>query len=134
MSDSKHSGQFSPSTTQIDRRSLIKKALSIGTIGYVAPMVLGSTTSVSAQAVSGTFCPANDTCFTFSCGGGFCACVPTIEGGRACVTPSCTGITCTSSAHCAAGQVCFTLGCCSSGNFCVPLCGLGGGGSTNTEP
>ena len=106
---------------KVDRRSAIKRALAAGGIGYVAPMILGSATPALAQV--STACSVPNTCTTFSCGGGFCACVPTIGGALACVSPTCTGIACTTNAQCGAGRVCFTLGCCGTGNFCVPLCG-----------
>jgi hypothetical protein len=110
------------SDSRLDRRALIKRALAIGSGVYVAPLIVGSVT-VSAQGPSGAVCPTQDTCFTFTCGGGSCACVPTIEGPLACVAPICTGVACTSSPQCGGGFACFTLGCCGAGNFCVPLCG-----------
>jgi hypothetical protein len=111
---------------RLDRRDLLKKTLALGTAGYVAPMIVGSVTTVSAQAPSGGVCLQNDSCATFSCGGGACACVPTTSGATVCVTPDCTANTvCTSNASCATGFVCFTLGCCGQGNFCVPLCNAG---------
>ena len=124
---------------RVDRRSVIKKGLAIGSLGYVAPMIVGSSTSVSAQAVSGSTCSTTDTCETFSCGGGDCACVPITEGGTACITPCCTFVECTTSADCASGQVCFTLDCCGDTpngrpGFCIPLCGSTDGCAVGAPP
>ena len=110
------------SGTGVDRRSAIKKALIASGVGYVAPMILASATPAAAQAISGV-CPGTDTCLTFSCGGGACACVPTVSASIACVAPICTAVPCTTNAQCGGGSVCFTLGCCGVGSFCVPLCG-----------
>lgn len=65
------------------------------------------------------------TCDSFTpCGAQGCLCVTTTENASACIVPTCTEITCTSSADCGAGYVCFqsTSSCCGAGNFCVPTC------------
>ena len=124
MDERKLGPDVNPTGKKMNRRSLIKKGLGLGSLAYVAPMVVGSVAKVSAQGPSGATCPTLDTCTTFSCGAAGCACVPTIEGGRACVSPTCTAVSCVSSAACGSGQVCFTLGCCGAGNFCVPVCGV----------
>ena len=109
---------------QVDRRALIKKAMAAAGAGYVAPLVLGSARSASAQAVSGT-CVDGMMCAESDCGGGLCACVTTTEGGTACVDPICGGGACTTSADCGANSVCFTDGCCGA-QSCITLCGTGG--------
>jgi hypothetical protein len=102
------------------RREILRKSLSLGAVGYVAPMIVGSVTSVSAQSLSGSaFCPTADTCSTFSCPGG-CACVPTVEGPTVCIVPTCVA-PCTTTADCPSGSVCFTLGCCGPATYCVPI-------------
>lgn len=108
--------------TSQSRRDLLKKTLAVGTAAYVAPMIVGQTTTVHAQAISGNICTQVDTCQTFGCSGGDCACVPTVGGPTVCVSPTCGGVACTTTAQCGFGAVCFTLGCCGQGNFCVPLC------------
>lgn len=102
------------------RRDLLRKTLALGTAGYVAPMIVGSVTSVSAQTLSGSaFCSPADTCSTFTCPGG-CACVPTTESQTICIQPSCVSA-CTTSADCPSGSVCFTLDCCGPATYCVPI-------------
>lgn len=120
--------------TRPNRRELLRKTLTLGTVGYVAPMIVGSVTTVSAQAISGAVvCPqAEPDCATFSCSGG-CACVNTVENATVCVVPSCVAA-CTTTADCPAGTVCFTLGCCGPSTFCVPLIPPGGSCATLTGP
>lgn len=105
-----------------NRRELLKKTLALGTAGYVAPMIVGSVTTVSAQVISGALVcqQVEPDCATFSCVGG-CACVTTTEAATICVEPTCVSA-CTTTADCPSGSVCFTLGCCGPATFCVPLC------------
>jgi hypothetical protein len=76
----------SASATGLNRRDLIKKGLALGSVGYVAPMILGSAVPASAQPVSGSGCSSATTdCNDFvGCGQNAdldpCACAPTIEG------------------------------------------------------
>ena len=123
-----------PGSERVDRRDHRLLNQGAAGAGYVAPMVLGSATPASAQAISGT-CVDGMMCATNDCGGGTCACITTTEGGSACVVPSCAGATaCTTSADCGANRVCFTDGCCGAGNVCVTLCGAGAPGGLRTRP
>lgn len=114
-------GSYHTRMTSQTRRDLLKKTLALGAAAYVAPKIVGQITTVSAQQISGTVCPQADTCQTFSCSGGECACVPTVNGPTVCVSPSCVSA-CNTTADCPAGSVCFTLNCCGPATFCVPLC------------
>ena len=109
------------------RRTLIKKALTLGSAGYVAPMILGSATPASAQAVSTT---CNSSGCDVGCASGECACIDIVGGARSCVAAFCPDpvVTCDSSADCASDQVCMTTICCDeeqagSVAICVFLCG-----------
>ena len=53
----------------VDRRSLIKKALTAGGVGYVAPLILGTATPASAQVVSAS-CPGPSCAQPSTCGDG----------------------------------------------------------------
>ena len=125
-----------PDTQDIQkRRRFIKTALALGGAGYLAPKIVGSPVSVSAQgmAVSGGICGGNSTAAVcsgepeFVCGAD-CFCAPSAGGGTVCFQATCTGATiCTTNADCPAGRRCFTLGCCGLGpggtaNVCLPLC------------
>ncbi|MBK9240232.1 MAG: hypothetical protein IPL75_08155 [Acidobacteria bacterium] len=107
--------------TSQSRRDLLKKTLAIGTAAYVAPKLVGQVTTVHAQTLSGNICTQLDSCESFSCGQGSCACVTVVNGPSVCVSPSC-GAACATTSDCPSGWVCFTRGCCGDGTFCVPLC------------
>lgn len=124
--------------SRLDRRELIKKTLAIGAAGYVAPMVIGSVTTVNAQTLSGGVCSTASCSLTCGVGGGsgtVCSCVATSAGPIVCVDPLCGNVSCTSNSDCPSGQVCFNnvIGCCGGNTpFCVPICtGSGGGGNRN---
>jgi len=122
------------------RRDLIKKALALGPAMYVAPAILGSTTTVSAISgagvctggVCGTYtnCLGNQSCFCFTLANGSSYCGTSV---------SCASIqsTCSVQNPCAAGFVCEVGTCCSgfpNGNICVPTstqCTAGTTGSPN---
>jgi hypothetical protein len=115
--------------TRLDRRELIKRALTVGTVGYVAPLIAGAVKPVSAQGFSGNEC-GDPSCLDPSCNGdGSCGCVTTAEGGTACVERCCSFDDCDSSDECDDGWVCFTQGCCDEqeepdgAGYCIPLCG-----------
>ena len=121
---------------RVDRRTLIRKSLAVGTVGYVAPMVVGAVQPVFAQGVSGagSNCPTLiSTCASqaANCTSGrttFCFCIPAVGGIRVCVDPVCGG-SCTTTANCPANFVCYDgsgLNCCidsGPGNHCIPRCG-----------
>jgi hypothetical protein len=120
--------------TRTTRRQLMKKGLALGSAAYVAPMIVGAVTPVSAQGVSnpspgceGATCATfiacsgvNCFCWTLSTGGGFCGmnflCSP---------AASCSGVGNT----CPAGQVCTVGTCCGS-----PKCILVSSLCTTTAP
>lgn len=115
---------------RVNRRAVIKKGLVAGGVGYVAPMILGSATPVSAAAVSSacgcnTQLPCN---FKVDCGpGGACFCwVLNTHNGCFCGDGNpCPGISCTTQADCT-NQGFPTYGCvdtCCSGFRCWPPCG-----------
>jgi hypothetical protein len=102
----------------------MKKGLALGSAAYVAPMIVGAVTPVSAQSVSNpspgcvgascaTFiaCNPNPNCFcwTLSTGGGFCGM------DFLCSNAGCSGVGNT----CAAGFICAVNTCCG-----VPKCTL----------
>lgn len=107
------------------RRTLIKKTLVLGSAGYVAPLILGSATPASAQAVSGACNTSAPPCDA-TCGpNAQCACIDIVGGALSCVTPFCPvpEVSCASSADCASNQVCMTTDCCGTSPICVFLCG-----------
>jgi hypothetical protein len=124
-----------PSAEKESRRTLIKKTLLLGSAGYVAPLILGSATPASAQAVSGACNTSAPPC-NATCGPNLaCACIDIVGNGLSCVTPFCPNplVTCVSNANCASDQVCMTTGCCGGEGgpgpqVCVFLCGSGGPG------
>ena len=73
----------------VDRRSLIKKALTAGGVGYVAPLILGTATPASAQVISAA-CSGPSCDEPSTCGGELpCFCVNIVGGTTACVAPEC---------------------------------------------
>jgi hypothetical protein len=112
------------------RRELIKKSLALGSVPYVAPMILGASQSLLAQSISGTGCSSStENCeegFVFCGGGTDCACGTTTDGPIQCLAiiqgePS----SCTTSADCGPNAYCLSpsVGCDSDG-FCLPACGF----------
>ncbi len=123
----------------VDRREAIKAALRLGGAAYVAPMVLGAVTPVSARQGSpagctGSVCPditiCNDddsaqggaafvcVCYTLATGGGFCA-----------LEADCGDVAdCGVGNSCPPGFVCVVGTCCTpNANKCIPVgseCGL----------
>ena len=79
----------------VDRRTLIKRMLTAGSIGYVAPMILASSAPASAQVISGAC--SNPGCASGVCGpsGSNCACITIVGGATACVVAFCTDIAAT---------------------------------------
>jgi hypothetical protein len=124
----------SPQTgTPLSRRDLMKRSLALGGLPYVAPMILGSTASLSAQLVSGSGC----TEFVDSCTeeppetlcGEDCFCVETLDG-PACVQAECGETACAGAGDCPDDFFCIDISdfdgdCeCSFEQFCIPRCGL----------
>jgi hypothetical protein len=113
----------------VDRRDFIRKALKVGSVAYVAPMILASVEPVSAQAavtVPGNPNPecVGATCTTFKqCSSNpDCVCTTTSTGGGFCVPGStqCNTLTaCGAGNSCPAGSLCVLNSCC-SGPVCVP--------------
>ena len=123
----------SPITTamakKIDRRSVIKKSVLAGGIGYVAPMILGAATPVSAQQISGSACGCTTTqpCnVAIPCNNNSACNCWVLYDHSACfcgnLAPNnCVAAPCTTHATCPAGQAC-TDTCC--GMACYPVCGV----------
>ena len=107
------------------RRDVLKKALTAGGAIYVAPMVIGSVTKVSAQGISGIN-PAcvGATCVNFlPCNGNEnCVCFSLADGQGFCGTGvSCAGLAaCSAVSPCGAGFVCQVNTCCGAAGICVP--------------
>ena len=125
-----------PRAAKESRRTLIKKTLMLGSAGYVAPMILGSATPASAQAVSTT---CNSSGCSVECAAGACACIDIVGGARSCVAPFCPEplVQCASNADCESNQVCMTTDCCDEGaTVCVFLCGAAEvpGGERRPQP
>jgi hypothetical protein len=131
------------SPSGLSRRDLIRRGLAVGSVGYVAPMILGSAVPASAQ-VSGSGCSSatTDCDFFVGCGENAdqdpCACAPTIGGSIGCIQtgeainpdPEC----CTGNGDCPNGWFCIdfenTVNCFEEANpcdgplaFCFPPCG-----------
>jgi hypothetical protein len=118
------SGKDGWGAARATRRQMMKKGLALGSAAYVAPMIVGAVTPVSAQGVSnpspgcagascGNFIACSGTncfCWTLSTGGGFCG-LDFSCGGAA----TCTGVGNT----CPAGSVCTVNTCCGA-----PTCTL----------
>ena len=126
----------------LSRRELIKRGIALGSLPYVAPMILGSTTPVSAQVLSGfgctTFfddCDAQDEsalCAGDPDTGPFCICVESLDG-PACVIATCEEQpTCDGAGDCEPGFFCLDISdwgnveeCdCPNTRFCIPSCAL----------
>jgi hypothetical protein len=118
--------------TRVDRRSMIKRALTLGGAAYVAPMILSTATPVSAQGVTpppgGSPNPecTGATCATFSqfpCSSNpDCVCTTLAAGGGFCVpgSTSCASLAaCGAGNTCPAGSLCVVNTCC-AGAVCVP--------------
>lgn len=104
----------------VSRRDAIRKGLVLGSVGYVAPMILGSATSASAQPVSGSGCAsATPTCNPEApefvrCLNEDCVCAQTTEG------MACVQAVEPSPDHCG----CPTSATCPDGWFCIDLAGM----------
>ena len=90
MSDRPDVPRIETVESKLSRRELIKRGLALGTVGYVAPMIVGSATKVSAQGVSGLGCqealPVCTEADPSFCDVEIpCICLPVAGGGIACV-------------------------------------------------
>jgi hypothetical protein len=132
-------------STNLSRRDVIKRGLALGSVGYVAPLILGNATPASAQ-ISGSGCSsATESCEeVVECLSGVdpeCACAQTIEGPTACIQigsnapqdPDC----CESSDECPSGWFCMNFEILQDCDFdpvcgtdplqvCFPPCGVSG--------
>src|SRR5262245_12728039 len=95
----------------LSRRELIKRGLTLGSVSYVAPMVIGSATPVSAQTLSGFGCdnPAEACEDESAICGDDCGCLTSREGDPVCVVLNC-GPSCESGAECPDGMFCIDFG------------------------
>ena len=115
----------------LSRRDLMKRTLQVSAAAYVAPMILGATTPLSAQisaACVGATCDSfiacqdnpNCVCFSLANGTGFCG-----------TGVSCSGLAaCSLAAPCGAGFVCQVNTCCGAAGICVSdqtACSIAGG-------
>jgi hypothetical protein len=112
----------------LNRRELIKRSLALGSLPYVAPMILGASQSVLAQPLSGTGCSRStvncEDGFVFCGGGEDCACGTTTEGPIQCLAIlDDEGVPCTSSAQCGPNAYCLALSVGCGTSFCLPVCG-----------
>jgi len=111
------------------RRSMMKKGLALGSVGYVAPMIIGAVTPVSAQVSNpspgcvGANCSTfiacvgvNCFCWTLSTGGGFCGLNFLCSS-----VADCTGtpLTCPSGFVCAVNTCCVTPKCTPVSSLCT---------------
>jgi hypothetical protein len=125
----------------LSRRELIKRGLALGSLPYVAPMILGSAKPAAAQIVSGPGCAGviddcedeNEDTVCFEEGGEpLCGCIRTVEGDIACIIPECGADPCDDSDDCDPGFFCIDVGdldntasCdCEIEQFCVESCAL----------
>ena len=123
-----------PSSSDVSRRHALRRlGIAAGGGAVLLPAISSILAPPVHAQVSAIACPTPDTCSTFTCLGGGCACAPTTEGTRVCIVPRCVAA-CTTTADCPAGTVCFTLGCCGPATFCVPIGTAGTCAPTRSGP
>lgn len=116
----------------------MKRTLQVSAAAYVAPMILGATTPLSAQISAAC---VGATCETFiACQGNpNCVCFSLADGTGFCGTGvSCSGLAaCSLAAPCGAGFVCQVNTCCGAAGICVSsqtACNIAGGAPTLLPP
>ena len=110
---------------RVNRRAVIRKGLIAGGVGYVAPMILGSATPVSAQHVSGDACGCSTPCNTvIPCNGNSACNCWVLYTDSACfcgsLAPNTCSSPCTTNADCPPTFACADT-CC--GKSCFGPCG-----------